>query len=142
MDPAKKRKLVTLGIALFAAALDGLAVWQGGLSPDWAALIGVVISIGYGVVRTAQKVAAGAELSSLFRSTDTWIAVLAFVGPVLAAIQGVLPVQYAASFASAAAVVAVVVRRVQSALLPKQDVAKVETPGDPDVWPPPNKPAA
>lgn len=109
-------KRITLAIAILSTLATGLLAVQGMLPPAWAALVAAVGAGCYAIVRALQKRAAGAEWKSLLSTTESWGALLAIVAPIVAAIAGALPPEYAAGAAAAAAVLLNVARSLQATL--------------------------
>jgi len=106
----------TLAIAALSTLATALLALTGTLPPVWAALTASLGAGAYALARAIQKRAEGATWKALLSTTEAWGALLAIVAPIVGALAGVLPPQYAATAAVVAGVLLKVARSMQAAL--------------------------
>lgn len=116
-----KGKLISLSIAVLgvvatvAAALTAdSSVFH--LAPEWAVFIGALGAGAYALVRSLQKIQAGATWKSVLATTEAWGAALAILAPIVAAIAGVVPASVAGGAAAIAALMLKLARILQGNL--------------------------
>jgi hypothetical protein len=110
-------KRITLAIAALSTIADAAAAVTGLLSPEWAALVAAMGAGSYALVRTLQKVRAGASWKEMAMTTEAWGVGLAIVVPILTATAGLMRPEHAAGVVVVAGVLLKVSRSIQAAKL-------------------------
>jgi hypothetical protein len=136
-------KRITLAIAILSTVATLLGAVEGVFSPTWALVIATLGSGAYGLVRTLQKLQAGATLKSVLSCTENWGAALVWLGAAVSALLGVVPVEHAGALLAVSAVLSKVLRMVQVAKLDTVAVGAIpasEAPTVPTLVQPPKGP--
>ena len=104
-------KVLTIIVTGLSLAATGLSAAEGWVSPAWGLIVASLVGGIYALVRAGQKVLDGADWKSLWRSTDTWLAVVTWAASLAGLVTGVVPAKYAGIAASIAAALLTVSRR-------------------------------
>jgi hypothetical protein len=113
-----RAKALTLAIALLSAlALTGLAYEQV-VPPNFSALLVAVVAGMYGIVRSLQKIKAGADLKSLLATTEVWGAILTNIAAIATSAAGVVSPKTAVAASVVATGATYLARALQRGTLP------------------------
>jgi hypothetical protein len=105
---------ITLAIAILSTLATALLAVKDVLPPQWALLVGALGSGAYALVRSAQKLAAGATLKGLLSTSETWGAMLVLAAAIVSAVAGVVKPEHAGGAVAFAGILLKAARMLQA----------------------------
>ena len=120
------RKNVTIAVTVLSLAATALSAVEGWVPPGWGLVVAALVTGVYALVRAGQKVLDGADWKSIYKSTETWFAVLTWAASLAGLVSGVVPAKYAGLASGIAAGLLTISRQLNGQTSPIADSLRVQ----------------